>query len=158
LRLKQEEEELLELWKPDSGPPTFVGSFHRPVDGEVTATFGTHRIFNGKLASIHYGLDLDGMIGDPIRTMQSGRIVMSSMRWASGGTVIIDHGGGLFTSYFHMSRRDRKPGDWVKPGDILGAVGNTGRVTGPHLHLQFFIRAKKLGQKAGAIRTFAIDP
>jgi hypothetical protein len=159
LRLKAEEKALLALWEPDAEAPHFIGGFGRPVEGEITGLFGTRRIFNGKLNSIHYGLDLEGQIGDTIRSIQAGKVVMSSMRWASGGTTIIDHGGGLFTAYFHMSRRDKKPGDWVRAGEVIGAVGKSGRVTGPHLHLQFFVRARRLvNGQPGKPRTLQVDP
>src|SRR5207245_949979 len=79
-RLKAENRALSEVWEPDPEPPHFIGTFSRPVEGEITGLFGTRRIFNGKLASVHYGLDLDGKIGDPIHAIQGGKIVMSSMR------------------------------------------------------------------------------
>jgi murein DD-endopeptidase MepM/ murein hydrolase activator NlpD len=159
LRLKAEEKALLALWEEEPDPPHFVGSFARPLDGEITGVFGTRRIFNGRLNSVHYGLDLEGKVGEPIRAIQGGKVVMSSMRWASGGTIIIDHGGSIFSAYFHMSRRDRKPGDWVKPGEVIGAVGKTGRVTGPHLHLQFFLRARRIEHgEPGRPKTLQVDP
>jgi murein DD-endopeptidase MepM/ murein hydrolase activator NlpD len=157
-RLREEEKELKAVWQVEPGPPRFLGPFVHPVDGEVTGNFGTRRVFNGKVSSVHYGLDLDGKVGDPIRAVQAGRVVMASLRWASGGTTIIDHGGGLFTMYFHMSRMDRKPGDIVKVGELLGAVGKTGRVTGPHLHLQVVVRAKRVDPKNRSPHTIQIDP
>jgi murein DD-endopeptidase MepM/ murein hydrolase activator NlpD len=134
-RLRREERELRALFRPEPGPPLFGGPMSRPVTGIVTANFGTKRVFNGKLASTHYGLDLDAKTGDPIRSAAAGRVVMSSLRWASGGTVIVDHGGGFFTAYFHMSKRNKNVGDWVSAGDVLGLAGMTGRVTGPHARL-----------------------
>jgi murein DD-endopeptidase MepM/ murein hydrolase activator NlpD len=158
-RLKEEERALKAVWEVEPGPPRFTGRFRRPIEGEVTGVFGTRRVFNGKVSSVHFGLDLDGKEGDPIRAVQGGRVVMSSLRWASGGTIIIDHGGGLFTMYFHMSRRDKKPGDWVKAGEMLGAVGKTGRVTGPHLHLQVMVRTRKVdAQKSRPPHTIQVDP
>lgn len=158
-RLREEERAMQALFLPEPGPPKLSGALSRPVAGEVTAVFGTKRVFNGKTNSVHYGLDLDGKIGDPIRAVQSGRVVMSAMRWASGGTIIIDHGGGLFTAYFHMSAREKVPGDKVAAGEIIGAVGKTGRVTGPHLHLAVMVRAKYTrGGAAGQTRSLYADP
>jgi murein DD-endopeptidase MepM/ murein hydrolase activator NlpD len=158
-RLRAEEKAMQALFMPEPGPPKFSGTLSRPVDGQVTAVFGTKRVFNGKTNSVHYGLDLDGQIGDLIRAAQGGRVVMSAMRWASGGTIVIDHGGGLFTAYFHMSKRNKVPGDKVKAGDVIGEVGKTGRVTGPHLHLAVMVRAKYAGGgAAGQTRSLYVDP
>jgi murein DD-endopeptidase MepM/ murein hydrolase activator NlpD len=158
-RLKEEERQWQILFKPEPQAPRFSGALKKPVAGEVTGVFGTKRVFNGKVGSVHYGLDLDGRVGDPIRAVQAGKVVMSSLRWASGGTTIIDHGGGLFTAYFHMSKRNLASGDRVKAGELIGAVGKTGRVTGPHLHLAVMVRAKYIaGPRAGATRSLYVDP
>lgn len=160
-RLRAEEKSWNALWIPEPTAPRFVGTLSRPVKGEVTGLFGTRRVFNGRVASVHYGLDLDGRIGDEIRGAQAGRVVLSEMRWASGGTIILDHGGGVFTAYFHMSVRGKKVGDMVRAGELLGLVGKTGRVTGPHLHFQVMIRARKLdaaGAVAGPPRNLQVDP
>jgi murein DD-endopeptidase MepM/ murein hydrolase activator NlpD len=100
----------------------------------VTAPFGDLRLFNGKKQSQHFGVDLDGSTGDPIEAANDGTVVMVRECYASGNTVIVNHGAGLYTLYFHMSHFDVQPGDKVKQGQLLGRVGKTGRVTGPHLH------------------------
>ena len=110
------------------------GSFTQPTAGIETSPFGTKRTYNAKKKSRHLGLDLDGKIGDPIFAANAGRIVVASERFYSGGTVVVDHGQGLFTMYFHMSRIDVKAGDLVEKSQGLGAIGATGQVTGPHLH------------------------
>jgi hypothetical protein len=116
-------------------------------------------VFNGKKRSTHFGLDLDGRPGDPIRPIADGRVVLSAMRWASGGTIVVDHGSGLFTMYFHLSKRLKKVGDIVKTTDILGEVGQTGRVTGPHLHLAAVVRCVRLsGPRKGEPRSMYVDP
>lgn len=158
-RLKREAEEMDNLWKRDPSIPKAIGGVFRPVAGLTTSPFGVRRLFNGKRKSVHYGLDLEGRTGDPIHAALAGRVVMSSMQWKSGGTTILDHGGGLFTAYFHMSRRDRKVGHFVDKGDLLGAVGRTGRVTGPHLHLSVMTRCLiTKGDNAGTTRSFFVDP
>jgi murein DD-endopeptidase MepM/ murein hydrolase activator NlpD len=154
-RLAEEQRRWSLMWKPEPGAPRFFGAIHRPVDGIETSPFGTRRVFNGKTKSRHYGLDLEGATGDPVRAAQGGKIVMSSMRWTSGGTLVIDHGGGLFTAYFHLSRRYKKVGDWVKAGERIGLVGMTGRVTGPHLHLAVMVRMARPGRSA---RALYVDP
>jgi murein DD-endopeptidase MepM/ murein hydrolase activator NlpD len=108
---------------------------HRPVKKVVTAPFGTLRLYNNKKRSRHRGLDLDGRTGDPIEALAAGRVSLVEDRYYSGGTVVLDHGDGLFSLYFHMSRFDVRAGDMVQRGQLIGAVGRSGRVTGPHLHL-----------------------
>ena len=159
LRLQREAKEFRSLWERDVTPPKFVGKVQPPLPGIRTSPFGVQRTFNGKKKSTHFGMDLDGRPGDPIKAVADGRVVLSSMRWASGGTIVLDHGGGLFTMYFHMSKRWRKPGELVKRGDVLGTVGQTGRVTGPHLHLATVVRSVRLsGPRKGEARWMYVDP
>lgn len=114
--------------------PRFKASFAVPRDAAFTAFFGDRRLFNGKQKSQHYGLDLDGAIGAPIHASNDGVVVLVRDCWGSGNTVIVDHGADLYTLYFHLSAYDVKEGDVVKRGQLLGKVGKSGRVTGPHLH------------------------
>lgn len=154
-RIKREQLAWEAMWAPGATRPKFNGTIVRPVPGVVTAVFGTKRIFNAQKRTRHYGLDLEAKTGDPIVASQAGRVVMSAMRFTSGGTVVLDHGHGLFTAYFHMSERDVKAGDWVRAGDDLGAAGRTGRVTGPHLHLAVLVRMEQAMPK-GALRRRAL--
>jgi murein DD-endopeptidase MepM/ murein hydrolase activator NlpD len=142
-RLKKEEREWQAMWHASATRPHFAGRFFRPVPGQVTAPFGTQRIFNGKKQSVHLGLDLEAQIGDPIRAMQAGRVVLSSARFVSGGTIVIDHGNGLFSAYFHQVKRKKEVGAWVESGELIGWAGKTGRVTGPHLHLSIMVRVER---------------
>lgn len=109
-------------------------SFARPVEALSSGNFGARRVYNGATESFHAGLDLAAPEGAPIRAAGDGRVVLAGDLYFSGGTVLVDHGDGLFTQYFHMSRIDVKEGDVVKTGGRLGTAGHTGRVTGPHLH------------------------
>lgn len=118
----------------DFEPWTFTADFAWPRTADVGAPFGDLRLFNGKKKSQHFGTDLDGETGDPISAANDGEVVMVRDCFASGNTVLVHHGGRLFTAYFHLSRFDVKEGQRVKRGDQLGLVGKTGRVTGPHLH------------------------
>ena len=115
-------------------PWLFTDDFSWPRPPDVTAPFGDLRLINGKKHSRHFGVDLDGGTGDPIGAANAGEVVLVRDCFASGKTVLVHHGGRLFTAYFHLSRFEVKEGDRVSAGQRLGRVGRTGRVTGPHLH------------------------
>jgi murein DD-endopeptidase MepM/ murein hydrolase activator NlpD len=115
-------------------PPLFAGPFDRPRDARVTGQYGERRIFNGQQKSQHYGTDLAGAVGDPVLATNDGVVVLVRDCFASGKSVAIAHGGGLFSVYFHLSDFDVRHGDRVRRGQPVGKVGMTGRVTGPHLH------------------------
>ncbi len=114
--------------------PLWTGSFHAPVNAPATDSFGTRRTFNGKLASIHKGMDFRAPMGTVVRAGNSGVVVLARGLYFEGNCVIIDHGLGLYTVSMHFSRIDVREGQQVKTGDRLGLSGATGRVTGPHLH------------------------
>ncbi len=114
--------------------PLWRGNFRSPVKAAPTDSFGTRRIFNGKLASVHKGMDFRAAKGTPVRAGNSGIVVLARPLYYEGNCVIIDHGLGLFTLSMHLSRIDVKEGQHVATGDRLGLSGATGRVTGPHLH------------------------
>jgi murein DD-endopeptidase MepM/ murein hydrolase activator NlpD len=114
--------------------PLFKGNFALPMTSEMTAPFGDLRLFNGKKQGQHYGMDLDGRIGDPVYAANDGKVVMARNNYAAGRTVVLHHGGDLYTTYLHLSAIGVKQGQKVSRGELLGKVGKTGRVTGPHLH------------------------
>jgi hypothetical protein len=114
--------------------PLWSGDFRVPVRAQPTDSFGTRRMFNGKLASIHRGADFRAAAGTPVRAGNSGVVVLARHLYFEGNCVIVDHGLGLFTESLHFSRIDVKEGQHVNTGDLLGLSGATGRVTGPHLH------------------------
>lgn len=116
------------------GPLQFATEFRWPINSEQTAPFGDLRTFNGKKQSQHYGIDLDGSTGDPVYAANDGTVVMARDNYAAGNTVLVHHGADLYTAYFHLSKFEVKQGQKVKQGQLLGLVGKTGRVTGPHLH------------------------
>lgn len=110
------------------------GSFTWPRPHRVTSPFGQRRVFNGELRSRHWGLDLAGRQGAPVRAAARGRVVLAHHLYYAGNTVFLDHGHGVITGYSHLSRIEVAVGDTVDSGQVLGRVGATGRVTGPHLH------------------------
>jgi murein DD-endopeptidase MepM/ murein hydrolase activator NlpD len=117
-----------------AGERLWHGSFVRPVPGEANSRFGTRSIFNGEPRSPHSGADFLSGTGTPIKAPSGGRVVAARDLYFTGNTVIIDHGLGVFSMLAHLSRLDVREGDLVAPGQIVGLVGATGRVTGPHLH------------------------
>lgn len=122
------------IFSSSTAEPLWAGSFHAPVTAPSTDSFGTRRMFNGKLASVHKGMDFRARMGTPVLAANSGIVVLARPLYYEGNCVVIDHGLGLFTLSMHFSRIDVHEGQHVAIGDQLGLSGATGRVTGPHLH------------------------
>lgn len=112
----------------------FDGTFVAPIPGAATARFGERRVFNGQPRSPHSGMDLKAKKGVPVRAPSAGRVALAGPLYFSGNTIVLDHGLGVTTLYAHLSKMLVKKDDLVKKGQIIGKVGATGRVTGPHLH------------------------
>jgi len=135
LKIIEEEVKLKDKVFAASAPqPLWVGDFRAPVTAQPTDSFGTRRTFNGKLASIHKGMDFRAATGTPVKAANSGTVVLARKLYYEGNCVVIDHGLGLYTISMHFSRIDVHEGQKVNQGDQLGLSGATGRVTGPHLH------------------------
>jgi murein DD-endopeptidase MepM/ murein hydrolase activator NlpD len=108
--------------------------FIRPIESITTSEYGSSRTYNGVLKSYHGGVDFRAKTPLPIIASNDGVVVLAKDRYYSGGTVIIDHGEGIYTCYFHFSQLNVKAGDTITQGQTLGLSGATGRITGPHLH------------------------
>jgi hypothetical protein len=115
-------------------PQLWRGRFQLPRPSRITSPFGTARVYNGQLQSRHLGTDFAGAIGAPVHAAGYGVVAMVTDFYLAGRAVYIDHGAGVVTAYFHLSRADVAEGDTVVAGQPIGAVGQSGRVTGPHLH------------------------
>jgi murein DD-endopeptidase MepM/ murein hydrolase activator NlpD len=109
-------------------------SFVTPVEGPITSAFGLRRIINDEPRSPHSGVDIGAPEGTEVGACNDGIVVFAQELYLCGKTIIIDHGFGLYSMYFHLSETRVKEGDTVHVGDVIGLVGATGRVTGPHLH------------------------
>jgi murein DD-endopeptidase MepM/ murein hydrolase activator NlpD len=134
-RAVAEQEKLRQIFDHITPEKLWHGPFRLPLTGGVRGTnFGKRRILNGQPRSPHTGADFPAPTGTPIHATQSGRVVLAEELYFSGNTVIIDHGLGIYSLYGHLSATDVAVGDAVKAREVIGKVGATGRVTGPHLH------------------------
>ncbi len=134
-RIREERKAFKNAWDSSSYIRFWNGPFILPVKGRITSPFGERRVYNnGKLKNVHRGTDLSASVGDPIKATAASKVVLSGFCYLEGGLVIMDHGGGLFTLYCHLSEIKVKQGDTVDKGHVIGIAGSTGRVTGPHLH------------------------
>jgi len=133
-RIKAEVELKQKVFAASAAEPLWSGNFRAPVTAPATSSFGMRRMYNGKLASVHKGMDFRAASGTPVRAGNSGVVVLARPLYYEGNCVVIDHGLGLFTVSMHLSRIDVKEGQHVRLGERIGLSGATGRVTGPHLH------------------------
>jgi murein DD-endopeptidase MepM/ murein hydrolase activator NlpD len=134
-RVARENERAREVGKrAHDSPLMWTASFLRPRTSAITSEFGSGRLFNGKMTSRHLGVDFRGAVGEPVRAANRGVVALVDNFFLAGNVVYINHGGGLVTAYFHLSKPLVSVGDTVARGQVIGLVGATGRVTGPHLH------------------------
>jgi murein DD-endopeptidase MepM/ murein hydrolase activator NlpD len=133
-RIAREAAQFESLWATSSPTRLWSGAFVRPVAVAANSAFGTRTILNGQSRSPHSGADFDSAAGTPIKAPNAGRVAIADERYYTGNTVVIDHGLGLFSLFAHLSATNVREGETVKKGDVIGRVGATGRVTGPHLH------------------------
>lgn len=141
LRTKQEYEEAMKVYRSSSKNLLWNEDFIYPMNSKITSNFGTKRVYNGTLKSYHSGTDFRAKVGTEIIASNSGVIKIAQDRFYSGNSIVIDHGHGVYSCYFHLSKMNYKVGDFIKKGDVIGLSGDTGRITGPHLHFAFRINS-----------------
>jgi murein DD-endopeptidase MepM/ murein hydrolase activator NlpD len=137
-RIKKESKIIGRALRTITGSRMWADPFKRPVPGKVGSVYGLRRIFNGQPRSPHRGLDLDANMGDPVRSCNRGRVILTGDHYYAGQSVYVDHGLGLISMYIHLSKILVQEGQMVEKGDVIGQVGRSGRVTGPHLHFGLY--------------------
>jgi hypothetical protein len=139
IRIKKETARKAAARRRDTQGSWFAEEFAWPAQGPVSGIFGSQRILNGEPRAPHYGVDVSAPEGTPVKAPAGGIVRLAETDfYFEGGLVFIDHGHGLISYMMHMSRVDAHVGEEVRQGDVIGAVGRTGRATGPHLHWGMF--------------------
>ncbi|WP_417327726.1 M23 family metallopeptidase [Halarcobacter sp.] len=138
-RVSKEYKEAMKIYNTTSKTLYINDKFIYPLETKITSDFGRKRVYNGSLKSYHSGTDYRAKVGTKIKAINNGKVVIAKDRFYAGNSIVLDHGNGIYSGYYHLSKMNYKEGDLVKKGDIIGLSGNTGRVTGPHLHFSFRI-------------------
>ncbi|QWP75945.1 M23 family metallopeptidase [Lysobacter sp. K5869] len=134
-RIEREQAQVTASRARDDERPDFAQPFQWPVQGRISGRFGNQRVYNGQKGSGHSGMDIAAPTGTAVKAPAAGVITFAAPDlYLTGGTVLLDHGHGISSNFLHLSRIDVKVGDRIAQGQTLGAVGATGRATGPHLH------------------------
>jgi len=133
-RIRREQVLVTEARTRDDPRADFAAPFQWPVQGRISGRFGSGRVYNGQPGAGHSGMDIAAPTGTPVKAPAAGVVTFSNDLYLTGGTIVLDHGHGVSSNFLHLSRMDVKPGDRVLQGQVIGAVGATGRATGPHLH------------------------
>ncbi len=134
-RIQREQAKVTAARLRDDPRPDFAQAFQWPVQGRISGRFGNGRVYNGQPGAGHSGMDIAVPSGTPVRAPAAGVITFAAPDlYLTGGTVLLDHGFGISSNFLHLSRIDVKEGDRVEQGQVIAAVGATGRATGPHLH------------------------
>ncbi len=132
-RVEREQRRLAAIW-PKESERSWAGDFVNPLQGDIISPFGLRRVINNTPKSPHTGVDVRGKEGDKIRAPNNGVVALVDNQFYTGNALVLNHGQGIYTMFFHLSKVLVKPGQKVKKGDVIALVGATGRATGPHLH------------------------
>jgi murein DD-endopeptidase MepM/ murein hydrolase activator NlpD len=134
-RIAREQAKVTQTRTLDLDEPLFESGFIWPAVGPISGVFGSQRVLNGEPRAPHYGVDIAAPEGSPVVSPADGVVTFAEPDlFLTGGTVVIDHGHGLSSTFLHMSRIDVMVGAHLRQGDLVGTVGATGRASGPHLH------------------------
>ena len=133
-RIRREQAQVTAARTRDDDRADFAAPFVWPVKGRISGRFGSGRVYNGQPGAGHSGMDIAVPTGTPVKAPAAGVVTFAGDLYLTGGTILLDHGHGVSSNFLHLSRMDVKTGDRVAQGDVVGAVGATGRATGPHLH------------------------
>lgn len=134
-RIEREQARVSAARERDDARTGFAQVFAWPLQGRISGRFGNQRVYNGTPKSPHSGMDIAAPAGNPVKAPADGVVSFADAGlYLTGGTLVLDHGHGISSNFLHLSRIDVRPGDVVRQGDVIGAVGATGRATGPHLH------------------------
>lgn len=139
-RIKKEREEANAIYNNYSQKRLWDSTFMLPMQSKITSAYGNARVFNGEIKSYHSGTDFRAAIGTEIFASNRGKVVIAKDRFLAGGSVVLDHGEGVFSMYYHCSAIKVKVGEIVEKGDLIAFSGATGRVSGPHLHFGILVR------------------
>jgi len=160
-RIRREQEQLARVFASSAAKRYWDSPFLAPLPRDITSPFGYRRVINGTPRSPHTGVDLKAASGTELLAANHGRVVLGGDFFYSGKSLVLDHGGGLHTLYFHLSEFKAEEGMEVRKGEVVALTGMTGRVTGPHLHwgarmngarIDPFELVDKLGGKAQALQ------
>lgn len=143
-RSSEEYKRAMDIYASVSPKNYWYEDFIYPIDSRVTSQFGTKRIFNNKVKSYHSGIDFKAWLNTKIHASNNGVVKVASNRFYAGNSVVIDHGQGIYTCYYHLNKIFVSVGDFVQKNDIIGLSGNTGRTTGPHLHFATFVNGTQI--------------
>lgn len=133
-RVNKESKAMSRIWESPPWDPLWIGAFLRPIQGDIIGPFGRRSIINNQPRAPHSGVDLKADRGTPVKAANHGRVVLADDHFFSGRTIVIDHGGGIQSMYFHLEKISVRRDEVVSKGQTIGQVGSSGRATGPHLH------------------------
>jgi murein DD-endopeptidase MepM/ murein hydrolase activator NlpD len=151
---QQEREKIAQLREVRTAEKYFSLPFSFPLPGSVTSYYGSRRSYGYGFTSFHAGTDFRAEVGVPVHAPASGIVVLAETLVVRGNAVIIDHGWGVMSGYWHLSRYDVGVGQVIERGEVLGAVGNTGLSTGPHLHWELWVNGVSVSPLAWANETW----
>lgn len=143
-RIQQERAEANAIYSNHAQERLWDSAFILPIESKITSVYGNARTFNGELKSYHGGTDFRAAIGTEIFASNRGKVVIAKERFLAGGSVVLDHGEGVFSVYYHCSELKVKVGEIVEKGALIALSGDTGRVSGPHLHFGILVKGAQV--------------